>query len=92
MAKLGSALAHMPTQAANMPEIKPAELRQLADHFSRIDDPLARRALLDLVAAVADSADLMPEPPKRPARKRRDKFRRARIEQPHRMRARRRRS
>lgn len=78
----------MQVQTANTPEIEPAELRQLTAHFTRIDDPLARQALLDLVAAVAESAEFLPEPPKRTVRKRRDKFRHTRTERPHRERAR----
>ena len=91
-AETGSAQTHMQTQAANPSDIEPAELRQLASYFARIDDPLARRALLDLVAAVAESAEILPDPPKRPARKRRDKFRRTRVERPHRTRTRKRRT
>ena len=82
----------MQTQIADNPHIEPAELRQLTSDFARIDDPLARRALLDLVAAVAESVEVIPEPSKRSARKRRDKFRHARAERPSRVRARKRRS
>ena len=82
----------MQSQIANNSHIKPTELQQLTTDFARIDDPLARRALLDLVAAVAESADVLSEPPKRSTRKRRDKFRHARSERPHRARTRRRRS
>ena len=82
----------MQSQIANNSHTGPNELQQLTTDFARIDDPLARRALLDLVAAVAESEDAFAEPPKRSARKRRDKFRRPRAERPSRARARRRRS
>ena len=81
----------MQSQIANNSHM-PTELQQLTTDFARIDDPFARRALLDLVAAVAESADVLAEPPKRSARKRRDKFRRTRVERPSRVRARKRRS
>ena len=87
-----SAITQMESQIANKSGIQPAELRQLTADFERIGDPLARRALMDLVAAVAESAELMPQPAKRSARKRREQLRRTRVERPHRARARKRRS